>query len=134
MVYYTTLDHEVNAGRCFLSDGRDTRSDCRPRSLTWTTSRFAVLTAHPARGSSIQCVARGTETTAFTGYGIVSAGNLGFCEAQMNVSRSRFDAIMKTYDQLAELTLSTIRIDVRCRVMHYLDSGIQSVSCVTGSP
>lgn len=38
----------------------------------------------------------------------------------------RFDAIMKTYDQLAELTLSTIRIDVRCRVMHYLDSGIKS--------
>lgn len=38
----------------------------------------------------------------------------------------RFDAIIKTYDQLAELTLSTIRIDVRCRVMHYLDSGIKS--------
>ncbi|KAL5639427.1 hypothetical protein ACGC1H_006810 [Rhizoctonia solani] len=38
----------------------------------------------------------------------------------------RFDAIMKTYDQLAELTLSTIRIDVRCRVMHYLHTGIQS--------
>ncbi|KAF8711738.1 Sec8 exocyst complex component specific domain, partial [Rhizoctonia solani] len=35
----------------------------------------------------------------------------------------RFDAIMKTYDQLAELTLSTIRIDVRCRVMHYLHTG-----------
>ncbi|KAF8595459.1 hypothetical protein BDV93DRAFT_528628, partial [Ceratobasidium sp. AG-I] len=38
----------------------------------------------------------------------------------------RFDAIMKTYDQLAELTLSTIRIDVRCRVMHHLDSGIKT--------
>lgn len=35
---------------------------------------------------------------------------------------------MKTYDQLAELALSTIRIDVRCRVMHYLHTGIQSVS------
>lgn len=33
---------------------------------------------------------------------------------------------MKTSDQLAELTLSTIRIDARCRVMHYLDSGIKS--------
>ncbi|QRV97223.1 exocyst complex component Sec8 [Ceratobasidium sp. AG-Ba] len=37
----------------------------------------------------------------------------------------RFDAIIKTYDQLAELTLSTIRIDIRCRAMHYLDSGIK---------
>ncbi|KAG8787622.1 hypothetical protein FRC12_015415 [Ceratobasidium sp. 428] len=37
----------------------------------------------------------------------------------------RFDAIIKTYDQLAELTLSTIRIDVRCRVMHYLDAGVK---------
>ncbi|KAG9089978.1 hypothetical protein FRC06_001261 [Ceratobasidium sp. 370] len=37
----------------------------------------------------------------------------------------RFDAIIKTYDQLAELTLSTIRIDVRCRVMHYLDHGVK---------
>ncbi|ELU43372.1 exocyst complex component sec8 [Rhizoctonia solani AG-1 IA] len=46
----------------------------------------------------------------------------------------RFDAIMKTYDQLAELTLSTIRIDVRCRVMHYLHTGVQSVECKQPDP
>ncbi|KAI0307673.1 Sec8 exocyst complex component-specific domain-containing protein [Multifurca ochricompacta] len=33
----------------------------------------------------------------------------------------RFHALLKTYDQLSELILHTIRIDVRCRVGHYLD-------------
>ncbi|KAK7468709.1 exocyst subunit [Stygiomarasmius scandens] len=33
----------------------------------------------------------------------------------------RFQALLKTYEQLAELILVTIRIDVRCRALHFLD-------------
>lgn len=34
----------------------------------------------------------------------------------------RFGALLKTYFQLAEIILHTIRIDIRCRTMHYLDA------------
>ncbi|KAI9513074.1 Sec8 exocyst complex component-specific domain-containing protein [Russula earlei] len=44
-------------------------------------------------------------------------------QLQLPLSREmalRFHALLKTYDQLSELILHTIRIDVRCRVGHYL--------------
>lgn len=40
----------------------------------------------------------------------------------------RFQALLKTYDQLAEAILHTIRIDIRCRAIHYLDSAMRHVS------
>lgn len=40
---------------------------------------------------------------------------------------SRFQALLKTYEQLAELILHTIRIDVRCRTIHYLDAAMRHV-------
>ncbi|KAG8978596.1 hypothetical protein FRC05_009868 [Tulasnella sp. 425] len=33
----------------------------------------------------------------------------------------RYDAILKTYEQLAELVIHTIRIEIRCRIIHFLD-------------
>ncbi|TDL28204.1 hypothetical protein BD410DRAFT_818641 [Rickenella mellea] len=33
----------------------------------------------------------------------------------------RFDALLKTYEQLAELILYTIRLEVRCRTIYYID-------------
>ncbi|CAG8601119.1 15253_t:CDS:10 [Acaulospora colombiana] len=33
----------------------------------------------------------------------------------------RFDALMQTYEQLAEYVLATLRIDTRCRTIHFLD-------------
>ncbi|KAG9054799.1 hypothetical protein FS842_004091 [Serendipita sp. 407] len=33
----------------------------------------------------------------------------------------RFDALMRTYEQLAEYILATLRIDTRCRTIHFLD-------------
>jgi exocyst complex component 4 len=42
--------------------------------------------------------------------------------------RRRFHALLKTYDQLSELILHTIRIDVRCRVAHYLNLAMRHVS------
>ncbi|KAF4623818.1 hypothetical protein D9613_002144 [Agrocybe pediades] len=37
----------------------------------------------------------------------------------------RFQALLKTYDQLSTLILDTIRIDLRCRAIHYLTSAIR---------
>jgi len=37
----------------------------------------------------------------------------------------RFQALLKTYQQLAELILDTIRIDIRCRTIYYLDSAMR---------
>ncbi|KAG1757763.1 Sec8 exocyst complex component-specific domain-containing protein [Suillus lakei] len=37
----------------------------------------------------------------------------------------RFGALLKTYTQLAEIILHTIRIDIRCRTMHYLDAAMR---------
>ncbi|KAG9049709.1 hypothetical protein FS837_009354 [Tulasnella sp. UAMH 9824] len=33
----------------------------------------------------------------------------------------RYDALLKTYEQLAELVIHTIRIEIRCRIIHFLD-------------
>lgn len=46
-----------------------------------------------------------------------------------NVS-SRFQALLKTYEQLAELIVDTVRLDIRSRVMFYLDSAMRFVSLV----
>lgn len=37
----------------------------------------------------------------------------------------RYHALIKTFEQFAELILVTIRIDVRCRTMYYLDSSMR---------
>ncbi|KAJ7596856.1 exocyst complex component sec8 [Mycena floridula] len=37
----------------------------------------------------------------------------------------RYQALIKTYEQLADLILVTIRIDMRCRSMYYLDSSMR---------
>jgi hypothetical protein len=46
----------------------------------------------------------------------------------MTVFSRRFQALLKTYDQLSTLILDTIRIDLRCRTIHYLDAAMQDVS------
>ncbi|GJJ09872.1 hypothetical protein Clacol_004096 [Clathrus columnatus] len=37
----------------------------------------------------------------------------------------RFDALLKTYEQLAEMIIFTIRTDIRCRAIHYLQLSLQ---------
>lgn len=37
----------------------------------------------------------------------------------------RFDALLKTYEQLAEMIIFTIRTDIRCRTIHYLHLSLQ---------
>lgn len=43
----------------------------------------------------------------------------------MNIRR--FGALLKTYTQLAEIILHTIRIEVRCRTIFYLDAAFRHV-------
>jgi hypothetical protein len=40
----------------------------------------------------------------------------------------RFDALLKTYEQLAEMVLFTFRTDIRCQAIHYLNLSIRRVS------
>lgn len=40
----------------------------------------------------------------------------------------RFQALLKTYEQLSNFVLDTIRLDLRCRAIHYLDSSMRNVS------
>ncbi|KAF7306760.1 Sec8 exocyst complex component specific domain-containing protein [Mycena indigotica] len=47
---------------------------------------------------------------------------------QLPLSREmalRFQALLKTYEQLSELILDSIRIDTRCRAIHYLESSLK---------
>lgn len=39
----------------------------------------------------------------------------------------RFQALIRTYDQLSSLILDTLRIDIRCRAMYYLDASMRHV-------
>lgn len=38
----------------------------------------------------------------------------------------RFQALQKTYEQLSETILHTVRVDIRCRVWHHLDLALRS--------
>jgi exocyst complex component 4 len=52
-------------------------------------------------------------------------------ELKLPMSREmalRFQALLKTYDLLAELIICTIRVDVRCRTIYHLDLTMKSVS------
>ncbi|KAJ7102110.1 exocyst complex component sec8 [Mycena belliarum] len=47
---------------------------------------------------------------------------------QLPLSREmalRFQALLKTYQQLSELILDSIRIDIRCRTIHYLECALR---------
>jgi exocyst complex component 4 len=46
----------------------------------------------------------------------------------------RFQALLKTYDLLAELILYTIRIDVRCRTMYHLELTLREVGVAVCGP
>jgi hypothetical protein len=55
----------------------------------------------------------------------------GIPENDRSITASRFDALMRTYEQLAEYVLATLRIDTRCRTIHFLDLAMRRVSGLT---
>ncbi|KAG8937024.1 hypothetical protein FRC02_008131 [Tulasnella sp. 418] len=42
-----------------------------------------------------------------------------------NATASQFDALVQTYEQMAELVLYTMRLDIRCRAIHFLDLSVK---------
>ncbi|TFK30822.1 Sec8 exocyst complex component-specific domain-containing protein [Coprinopsis marcescibilis] len=49
-------------------------------------------------------------------------------ELKLSLSKEmalRFQALLRTYDQLSALILDTLRLDIRCRAIYYLDSSMR---------
>ncbi|KAG0704359.1 Sec8 exocyst complex component-specific domain-containing protein [Suillus ampliporus] len=68
--------------------------------------------------------------TPFTPSTIFTFLSRGTYDEQLSLPLSRemalrFGALLKTYAQLAEIILHTIRIDIRCRTIHYLDAAMR---------
>lgn len=47
------------------------------------------------------------------------------------VSHRRYDALLKAYEQLAELVIHTIRVEIRCRIVHFLNLAMRQVRLAT---
>ncbi|KAF7967561.1 hypothetical protein HWV62_33943 [Athelia sp. TMB] len=126
-----------------LGQGTVTKSDILPsprshsllgtlyRSLTWFTTELAALkssseeTLSPTSPSDPDPLAG---ATAYTPYLPIMAPTLPTEQLKLPLSKEmalRFQALLKTYEQLAEAILHTIRIDMRCRTIHYLDSAMR---------
>ena len=43
---------------------------------------------------------------------------------------SRFQALLKTYEQLSSMILNTIRIDIRCRTIFFIHYAMAQVRCI----
>jgi hypothetical protein len=50
-----------------------------------------------------------------------------FMDSADLTTNSRFQALLKTYEQLSGLILDSIRIDVRCRTIYYLEASMRHV-------
>ncbi|KZT30767.1 hypothetical protein NEOLEDRAFT_1159877 [Neolentinus lepideus HHB14362 ss-1] len=96
-------------------------------SVTWLAAELNNLksaseeTQSPTTPLKLEPLSANTPHTPYLP--LVSAPNSGD-ELTLPLSREmalRFQALLKTYDQLGELMLYSIRMDVRCRTIHYLD-------------
>jgi len=96
------------------------------RSVSWFTSGLNQLKAVPEDSLSPTSVLQVDPPSAITPFTLSLRSRTPLNpeeKIQLPLSREmalRFHALLKTYDQLSELILHTIRIDVRCRVAHYL--------------
>jgi hypothetical protein len=45
----------------------------------------------------------------------------------LNREFSRFDALLATFQQLAEQALFTLRVELRCHTLHYIDKAMREV-------
>ncbi|KAK7064373.1 Sec8 exocyst complex component-specific domain-containing protein [Favolaschia claudopus] len=99
------------------------------QSVAWFASELHVLKATPEENSSLlsptplEPVSAVSPYTPFLPTLPVSTDKL-----QLPLSREmalRFQALLKTFEQLSELILDTLRIDIRCRAIHYLESSLR---------
>ncbi|KAG2159664.1 Sec8 exocyst complex component-specific domain-containing protein [Suillus bovinus] len=103
------------------------------RSVAWFTEELNILKSTPdGTLSPTTPVAPGSADVvmSFTPSAISTFFSQGTNDEQLSLPLSRemamrFSALLKTYSQLAEIILHTIRIDIRCRTMHYLDAAMR---------
>ncbi|KAE9408284.1 hypothetical protein BT96DRAFT_962930 [Gymnopus androsaceus JB14] len=96
------------------------------RSITWFASELSALKAHPEDGplspQNLEPLsAISIPFTPLMAYVPIASGQDQLKLVLSKEMSLRFHALLKTYEQLSELILHTIRVDVRCRAMYYLD-------------
>ncbi|EPQ60468.1 exocyst complex component sec8 [Gloeophyllum trabeum ATCC 11539] len=100
-------------------------------SITWLASELTKLksapedTYSPTTPLKLEPV---SAATPYTPYLPILPSLQQTDELTLPLSREmalRFQALLKTYDQLSELMLYSMRIDVRCRTIHYLDMSMR---------
>ncbi|KAJ7783589.1 exocyst complex component sec8 [Mycena maculata] len=99
------------------------------RSVAWFASELQVLKATPEDSllSPTPIEPPASAVSPYTPFLPVLAPS-STDKLQLPLSREmalRFQALLKTYEQLSELILDSIRIDIRCRSIHYLESAMR---------
>ncbi|KAJ4002503.1 exocyst complex component sec8 [Lentinula boryana] len=108
------------------------------RSITWFASELSALKAHPDDGllSPQNLEPLSAVTMPYTP--LVAYVPIASPTDQLSLILSkemslRFQALLRTYEQLSELILHTIRVDIRCRTMYYLDLAMRILICLQGN-
>nr|GAT47843.1 Sec8 exocyst complex component specific domain-containing protein [Mycena chlorophos] len=100
------------------------------RSVAWFASELSILKSTPEETllspTNIELVSAITPLTAafLPTLPAMPSGD----KLQLPLSREmslRFQALLKTYEQLSELILDSIRVDIRCRAIHYLEASLK---------
>ncbi|KAH7910695.1 Sec8 exocyst complex component-specific domain-containing protein [Hygrophoropsis aurantiaca] len=99
------------------------------RSVAWFVAELSALKSIAEDGSSPTTLGVRPESTGETTVSLPSIPPMS-PEDHLTLPLSgeeavRFGALLTTYNQLAEIILNTIRIDIRCRTVHYLDAALQ---------
>lgn len=82
---------------------------------------------HSVRSCACYAGSRTTSATTVRGDGNVSS-DVYLIDMILIFFQRRFSALQKTYEQLSESILHTVRVDIRCRVWHHLDLALRHVS------
>ncbi|KAF8917620.1 Sec8 exocyst complex component-specific domain-containing protein [Mucidula mucida] len=97
------------------------------KSLTWFALEINSLKARPEEPTSPQSpeVTSTVSTTSFTNFHTTMALNEPLSLPLTKEMTERFNSLLSTYEQLGELIMHTIRIDIRCRAISYLDASLR---------
>ncbi|KIK70793.1 hypothetical protein GYMLUDRAFT_32854 [Collybiopsis luxurians FD-317 M1] len=112
------------------------------RSITWFASGLSSLKAHPEDGPLSPQNLEPLSAVSMTYTPLMAYVPIASPTDQLSLVLSkemslRFQALLKTYEQLSELILHTIRVDVRCRTVYYLNlamKGNYSLDGEAGEP
>ncbi|KAF9527778.1 exocyst complex component sec8 [Crepidotus variabilis] len=97
------------------------------RSVAWFAAELNTLRAQPIEPSS--ALSPVEPPTGLTPAVLTIAPEPILEHLSLPLSKEmglRFGALLKTYEQLANLILDTIRLDIRCRTIHYLDASMRN--------